>query len=44
MITVDFILGVIFGTLFGAACISIIVRKERRERNEHHSERPVATP
>ncbi len=44
MITVDFILGVIFGSLFGAACISIIVRKDRRDRNEHPSERPVATP
>lgn len=32
MITIDFILGVIFGTFFGAACVSVIVWKERKAR------------
>ncbi len=32
MITIDFILGVIFGTFFGAACVCVIVWRERKER------------
>lgn len=34
MISADFILGMVFGTLFGMASICIIVYKERNSKND----------